>query len=511
MQTKTITVRYLGMREYEETFAAMREFTEKRSSETPDEVWLLEHPHVFTQGKAGKKEHILNSGNVPIVQTDRGGQVTYHGPGQLIIYPLIDLRRNNLGVKKFVNLLEKTVVDTLADYGISAHARDDAPGIYITDSGAKICSLGLRIKKGCSYHGLALNITTDLSYFKRINPCGYKNLQLVNLTELVASKNTIKSEELNDKVIAHLAKNFGYTQMTQTTSLDTEIAKPPPSSLRKPPWIRSKLSATNETAKTKKILHASHLATVCDEAACPNRGECFGRGTATFMIMGSTCTRNCRFCNVTCGRPQPLDSNEPQLLAQTVAALQLKYVVITSVCRDDLNDHGAMHFATCIKALRETNPALRIEVLVPDFCICQDAALKIIAQNPADVFGHNIETVPRLYSAITKSSDYKLSLQLLQKHKQLMPHIPTKSGIMVGLGETDEEICEVFSDLRTHDVDMLTVGQYLQPNLKNIQVTRYVTPEQFQKFAKIARQMGFKYVASGPMVRSSYYAEQQTF
>jgi len=501
IQQLPLTIRNLGLRDYQTAWQEMRAFTEQRNAQTCDEAWLLEHPHVFTQGKAGKAEHVLDAGDVPIMQTDRGGQVTYHGPGQLIVYFLCDIRRAKIGVKQFVHLLEKTVVDTLAEYNIQAQGREDAPGVYLKTNGAKICSLGLRIYRGCSYHGLALNVTTNLDYFKRINPCGFKNLTMANISDFVPD---ISTQELTEKIIKNLKQNFGYESIADPKNQNTTCA----GTMRKPPWIRNKLLSPDEIAKTKKLLHNSNLATVCDEAACPNRNECFGRGTATFMIMGKTCTRNCRFCNVTCGKPLPLDSTEPQRLADTIAIMGLKYVVITSVCRDDLPDEGAEHFVACIQAIRKTNPLIQIEILVPDFQKSIENALNIFSAALPEVFAHNIETVPRLYSSITPSRNYQHSLKLLQAHKQRFPNIATKSGIMVGLGETTEEIKQVLQDLREHDVTLLTIGQYLQPQFDNAKVQRYLTPDEFVELGKYAKEIGFTHVASGPMVRSSYYAEQ---
>lgn len=282
----------------------------------------------------------------------------------------------------------------------------------------------------------------------------------------------------------------------------------PSTCARKPLWIRNKLLSPTEMAKVKKLLRHNMLATVCEEAACPNRTECFGRGTATFIIMGSICTRNCRYCNVTCGKPQALDSTEPARLAQTIAAMSLKYVVLTSVCRDDLKDEGAAHFAACIQETRRQNPNIKIEILVPDFKKGIDQALNILKDAPAEVFGHNLETVPRLYKAITPARNYQHSLQLLLEHKKRFPTIPTKSGLMVGLGEDNEEIKEVLRDLRQHDVDFITIGQYLQPQYSNIPVARFVTPDEFVSLGAYAKEIGFKQAVSGPMVRSSYYADK---
>ncbi|RYY69921.1 MAG: lipoyl synthase, partial [Comamonadaceae bacterium] len=259
----------------------------------------------------------------------------------------------------------------------------------------------------------------------------------------------------------------------------------------------------------KQILRESKLNTVCEEASCPNIGECFGKGTATFMIMGDKCTRRCPFCDVGHGRPDPLDADEPRNLAQTIARLKLKYVVITSVDRDDLRDGGAQHFVDCIRATRELSPTTTIEVLVPDFRGRDDRALEILKAAPPDVMNHNLETIPRLYKEARPGSDYAFSLNLLKKFKALHPGIPTKSGLMVGLGETDEEILQVMRDMREHGIDMLTIGQYLAPSTSHLPVRRYVHPDTFRMFGAKAKEMGFSHAAVGAMVRSSYHADQQ--
>jgi len=280
--------------------------------------------------------------------------------------------------------------------------------------------------------------------------------------------------------------------------------------LRKPDWIRVRAgSASTRFYEIKNILREHRLHTVCEEASCPNIGECFGKGTATFMIMGDKCTRRCTFCDVAHGRPEPLDAEEPLNLARTIAALKLAYVVITSVDRDDLRDGGAGHFVDCIRAVREHSPATRIEVLVPDFRGRLDRALEILEAAPPDVMNHNLETVPRLYRQARPGSDYAHSLRLLQEFKQRVPNIPTKSGLMVGLGEEDDEILQVMRDLRAHDVDMLTVGQYLAPSTHHFPVQRYVHPDTFAVFEREGRAMGFSHTASGPLVRSSYFADEQ--
>ena len=282
--------------------------------------------------------------------------------------------------------------------------------------------------------------------------------------------------------------------------------------LRKPEWIRVKAPTGEHAARfgeIKKILREHNLHSVCEEASCPNIGECFGKGTATFMIMGDICTRRCPFCDVGHGRPNPLDADEPKNLAKTIAALKLKYVVITSVDRDDLRDGGAGHFVDCIRQVREQSPQTQIEVLVPDFRGRVDRALAILEAAPPDVMNHNLETVPRLYKEARPGSDYAFSLNLLKRFKEFAPGVPTKSGLMVGLGETDEEILQVMRDMREHGIDMLTIGQYLAPSGHHLPVRRYVHPDTFKMFEAEAAKMGFSHAAVGALVRSSYHADKQ--
>lgn len=278
---------------------------------------------------------------------------------------------------------------------------------------------------------------------------------------------------------------------------------------RKPDWIRVRLPSGDQINAIKHMLRDKKLHTVCEEASCPNLPECFSHGTATFMIMGDICTRRCAFCDVAHGRPLALDADEPKNMAESIAAMKLKYVVITSVDRDDLRDGGAQHFVDCIREARALNPNTKIEVLVPDFRGRMDVALDIMGEALPDVFNHNIETVPHHYKAVRPGSDYVHSLELLQKFKQRYPGIPTKSGLMLGLGETNEQIIETLKDMRRYDIDMLTMGQYLQPSRNHLPVKRFVTPAEFDELGQTARDLGFTHVASGPMVRSSYHADKQ--
>ena len=284
---------------------------------------------------------------------------------------------------------------------------------------------------------------------------------------------------------------------------------PTTSLLRKPDWIRVRIRANPEITRIKDILRRRKLASVCEEASCPNLPECFSHGTATFMIMGEICTRRCPFCDVAHGSPKELDHNEPGELAEAVQEMGLKYVVVTSVDRDDLKDSGAAHFAQCISSVRSLNPDTTIEVLVPDFRGRMDIAVEILSATPPDVFNHNLETVPRLYKKARPGADYKWSLELLKAFKSHNAGVPTKSGLMLGLGETNDEVIDVMKDLRAHNVEMLTLGQYLQPSRDHLAVERFVHPDEFDELARVANELGFHHVASGPLVRSSYHADLQ--
>ena len=285
--------------------------------------------------------------------------------------------------------------------------------------------------------------------------------------------------------------------------IPTEILPP------KPQWLRVRVRSNPEIERTKEILRNRSLASVCEEASCPNLPECFSRGTATFMIMGEICTRRCPFCDVAHGKPKPLDDNEPRNLASAIEEMKLTYVVITSVDRDDLKDSGASHFSRCIEEVKMSNPQIIVEVLVPDFRGRKEIALRTLSRTPPDVFNHNLETIPRLYKKVRPGADYAWSLSLLKSFRQLNPNVPTKSGLMLGLGEHLSEVRSVMSDLRENNVDMVTLGQYLQPSKQHLKVERFVSPEEFEDLADFGRSLGFKSVASGPLVRSSYHADLQ--
>ncbi len=312
---------------------------------------------------------------------------------------------------------------------------------------------------------------------------------------------------LSNKVTSQKIAGIKEIDAAKTSRIPIKIIPQPIQ--RKPEWIRMKAPDGVRYQEIKRVLRDNNLHTVCEEASCPNIGECFSNGTATFMILGDICTRRCPFCDVAHGKPLPPDANEPENLARTIAQMKLKYVVITSVDRDDLLDGGAQHFADCIAAVRAQSPHIKIEILVPDFRGRLGVALEILRTAPPDVMNHNLETIPRLYKQARPGSDYQNSLNLLKAFGEMYPHIPTKSGLMLGLGETDEEILTVMQDLRTHNVSMLTLGQYLQPSIHHLPVMRYVEPAIFESLRQKADDMGFNNTASGPMVRSSYHADAQ--
>eukprot|EP01030_Chromulinospumella_sphaerica_P002481 gene2481-2430_t len=545
----TIDIRLLGRVDYASTVQAMQDYTATRTPSDPDTLWICEHPPLYTQGIAGKSDHVLDPGEIPVIATNRGGQVTFHGPGQVVAYPLIDLQRAGYFVKEYVYRVEEAVIRTLAHFGITGHRVAGAPGIYVRlddphshamlpqrpqkRTGAeaptpdfeglgKIAALGIKVSRHCTYHGVALNVDMDLEPYDRINPCGYAGLKTVDLStigvhttweeaaQVLGQQLSIRTPEVVREAQSTEAYNPLAKQKAAAKLSRIPIKVEQGEVIKKPEWIRVKAgSPTTRFYEIKEILREHKLHTVCEEASCPNIGECFGKGTATFMIMGDKCTRRCPFCDVGHGRPDPLDKDEPLNLAKTIAALKLKYVVITSVDRDDLRDGGSGHFVECIQNIRELSPQTQIEILVPDFRGRDDRALEILKAAPPDVMNHNLETAPRLYKEARPGSDYQFSLNLLKKFKALHPNVPTKSGIMVGLGETDEEILQVMRDMREHNIDMLTIGQYLAPSNSHLPVRRYVHPDTFKMFEEEAYKMGFSHAAVGAMVRSSYHADQQ--
>ena len=498
-----------------------------------DVVLLLEHTPVFTIGRHGDVSHLvvsedfLSEKKIPVIRVERGGEITYHGPGQIVAYPILDLKKNGRSVKAYVGALEKAMLRTAGDLGVTATRNPVNPGIWVNNR--KMGSIGVAIRHGITFHGLALNVNLDLAPFTWINPCGLEGVQMTSLEKETGSPVSVAFAR--QRMWHHLAELAG-TDPDFVGLADLEARLPKPSSAAplinhpnrpvqkkssgnsqparrtaKPRWLRRHLPSGPEHEKVRNLIHTQGLHTVCQQARCPNQFECFSQQTATFLILGDRCTRNCRFCNVLPGPEQLPDPDEPRRVAEAARKLNLKYVVITSVTRDDIPDGGAALFAETIYQIRQAIDGVQVEVLIPDFQGDPDALATVLEACP-DVLNHNIETVPRLYGIARPQAEYRRSLTLLRRVADHPAGIPPKSGIMLGLGESNPEIQECLEDLLTAGCRLLTLGQYLQPTRNHIPVARYVPPKEFDTWKKKALEMGFSHVASGPFVRSSYHARE---
>lgn len=537
----------LGLTDYRNAYQIQKDLVVERSKNLiSDTLVILEHPPIITVGRAGKKKNIIDSirpsdqtppeqdsragrgglARPEIVETDRGGDVTCHYPGQIVVYPIIDLRERNKDIHKYLRDLEEVIINFLELYNINAVRRSNFTGVWV--NGKKIASIGIGVKQWITYHGFALNIDSDLSYFDTIIPCGISNVEMTSLEKLLGKKVDrikIRKEVLNSffKIFSNgkqplVAAGFSPRNQTEIRNLPRPVGTPPKAgslagkvattSKTIPVWIKKRVSAGNNGSKVRQILADKKLNTVCQSAVCPNINECFNRGTATFMILGDVCTRNCSFCAVKKGKPVPLpDPTEPRRIAEAVKELSLSYVVITSVTRDDLKDGGAECFAETVNAICQLNSETKIELLIPDFQGNKKSIRKVVESKPT-VIGHNIEMVPSLYPHIRPKAQYICSLQLLQTIKNMNKNIYTKSGLMLGLGEKYKEVIEVMKELGKANCDILTLGQYLQPNKQCVSMNRYLTTEEFKKYKVVAEKMGFQSVASGHFVRSSYHADK---
>jgi lipoate-protein ligase B len=441
-----VAVRRLGLTEYETTWRAMQAFTAGRTPSTRDEIWLTEHPPVYTLGLAGRREHLLRTSEIPAIKVDRGGQITYHGPGQLVAYLLFDLRRTRLGVRDMVRAIEHAMIEWLASVAIEGYGKTAAPGVYVDVRGreSKLAALGLKVRNGCTYHGLAMNVAMEFAAVRR-----YRSLRLSGTRRHAARRSRRRSRRRPGRRRARTDSRPSPYRIHPTMTAPTPplpdnaagvkhrgdaktarvmaripIQPIPVERLKKPDWIRVRAPSSPRFYEIKKILREHNLHTVCEEASCPNIGECFSKGTATFMIMGDICTRRCPFCDVGHGRPLPLDADEPVNLARTIAALKLRYVVITSVDRDDLRDGGAQHFVDCIRAVREHSSAhADRSARAPISAAGLDRALAILRLRPPDVMNHNLEQVPRLYRARRAPvSDYTPFAQAARRfHRSAFP------------------------------------------------------------------------------------------
>jgi lipoic acid synthetase len=492
---KEIQIIELGTLDYEKALVRQRQMVDERIKErSPDCLLLVEHPPVVTIGRSGSlsdlhvSKRVLEEKGVALQQVERGGRATFHGPGQLVAYPIVKVADKDLHA--FLKRLIDTAADVLRSYGLDPQYREGQPGVWV--NGAKIASVGLAVRKWVTYHGIALNVTTDLGWFDLIIPCGQPGEKITSM----------ENEMGRFVKMAEVKKRF-------VTKLLTRLASKSPGATesklgRDPKWLVLPTTDRNAVGRMEKRLADLKLSTVCQRAHCPNLGECFARGTATFMIMGTRCTRRCRFCAVDKGIPGPVDENEPVRVAQAVQLLRLNHAVVTSVTRDDLPDGGAAQFAQTIRQIRKTCKDVYVEVLVPDFNGSVKALQSVCVSRP-DVFNHNIETVARLYAVVRPVAKYRRSLAILSY--AFSQGLWVKSGLMLGLGETQNEIKKTLLDLKHAGCAALTLGQYLAPSKGHIPVARYVSPKEFQMWAETARNMGFKAVAAGPLVRSSYRAD----
>lgn len=415
---------------------------------------------------------------------ERGGCATFHGPGQLVVYPIVSLTTKD--VHLHLNRLLETAVMVLQSFGLQTELKPGQPGVWI--GGAKIASVGIAVKRWVAYHGIALNIDTDITWFDLIVPCGRSDERITSLKRALGK--TIALSEVKRRFTALFRQVFGYV----------DSAGP----RERPKWLKGPTLDPRTVGRMEKRLRRLRLATVCQSAHCPNIGECFGRGTATFMILGTHCTRSCGFCAVERGAPMAVDPQEPSRVARAAQILALKHVVVTSVTRDDLSDGGARQFAGTIECIRKDCGDSKVEVLVPDF-IGDVNALQIVCDVKPDVFNHNVETVPRLYDRIRPQANYRRSLSVLSFAASRGMFV--KSGLMLGFGETEHEVSHVLEDLKNVGCRSVTIGQYLPPSKDHVPVQRYVPPEEFEQWALAARSIGFESVASGPLVRSSYRAD----
>ncbi len=535
---RKLNVRWLGNLPYSEALILQKGLKESVAGEhNPyDYLLLLEHNNVITIGRTGDTNNLLldseelEKKGIEFFETDRGGDITFHGKGQLIGYPIMRLQ-DPKKVIPFVRSLEQTIIKTLDSFDIEAFSKEDDTGVWTSEG--KIASIGVKVSKWTTYHGFALNIFDKLEGFDFINPCG-------NQEEKIASVHTFNTEISFDDVVNKITETFtaefGYKdvgiQMSQFTptqlkkhkkhEIDEMLDKGVfqknnnlvpitikgllPNEPERPEWMKVKANLGKDYRDLKNLISEKKLNTVCEEASCPNIYECWSMGTATFMIMGDTCTRACGFCDVNTGKPNDLDDLEPLRVAESVLTMELTHAVITSVNRDDLPDGGSIFFAQTINEVKRLNPSTSVEVLIPDFKGDKGAIDNIIEASP-EVLNHNLETVPRLQREIRTAASYGRSLSLLQYAKESAFLGKTKTGLIVGMGEEFEEVIAVLEDLSQINVDIVTIGQYLRPTAKHRPIHRYVDKEEFIKYKSIGESFGIPHIESGPLVRSSYHAK----
>jgi len=503
-----LRARWLGLVPYTEAEALQRAVHEHG---VDDYLLLQEHPHVYTLGSSAKLEHVLRDPDevgAQLVQADRGGDVTYHGPGQLVGYPIVSLaewRAGQRDVVAYVRKLESVLVAVCDDFGIDAGRSRGYTGVWVGDE--KIAAIGVRVSRGRTRHGFALNVDPDLSMFEHIVPCGIRDRGVTSMSRLLGRK--LEMHEVVDRVVSRFAEAFadGPADRADVAWRRPERPDGVPVALtaKRPDWMRVRARFDDGYLELKRLARGLELHTVCEEAGCPNIYECWADRTATFMINGDRCTRACGFCQIDTRKPMPLDLDEPQRVADAVAALGLAHAVITCVARDDLPDGGASAFAATVDAIRATSPGTAVELLIAD-CKGDPAALAAIFDARPDVLNHNLETVARLQRAVRPSAGYARSLAVLGRARAA--GLVTKSGLILGMGETDAEVRQAMADLRSVGVEILTIGQYLRPTASHLPVERWWHPDEFAALAEYGDSLGFAHVESGPLVRSSYHARE---
>ena len=535
---RELNIRWLGKLPYGEAYILQKGLHSATSQESSpfDYLLLLEHNNVVTIGRSGDinnllvSKNILSENNIEFFETDRGGDITFHGDGQLIGYPIIRLD-DPKKVVPFVRKIENVIIDTLAELSIEAFSKTDDTGVWTKEG--KIASIGIKVSKWTTLHGFSLNISENTKGFDFINPCGSSDEHVVSIqqydetvsfkevTEIISRKfvEIFKYEKV-DKQFSQFTprqlkkkKEFHIDQLVNNgvfnayknsvpITLNSSIKSEP----ERPEWMKVKANLGKDYLSLKSLIKEKRLNTVCEEASCPNIYECWSMGTATFMIMGDTCTRACGFCDVNTGKPCDLDMDEPYRVAESVKIMGLTHAVITSVNRDDLDDGGSAFFAKTIDEVRLENNQTSIEVLIPDFKGSKDAIDNIINANP-EVLNHNLETVPRLQREIRTAASYGRSLALLQYAKESHFLGKTKTGLIVGMGEEFEEVIAVLKDLSRINIDIVTIGQYLRPTQRHRLIDRYVSEEEFEQYKTIGQELGIPHIESGPLVRSSYHAK----
>ena len=514
MENDSLQIRDCGVEDFRETLELQHRLVEqRRQNEIGDTVLIVEHQPVITLGARQSANKLLierdklSAKGIDVVEIRRGGGATAHNPGQLVFYPILNLQELRLDINEYIRTLEQIGIELLKQLGVEAQRRKGFPGLWVKNNSQlstlnsqfrKIASIGVRVSRQITHHGMAINIQNDLSIFEAIVPCGLENIKMTSVFNETGKKYPM--QEVKNKLKTLLLEHFGKTEGRRQK---TEKGR------RLPDWLRRPMPTAGKYSKTSDIVSSLGIETICMSANCPNRGQCWARGTATVLILGNICTRGCKFCSVAKGKPKPADTTEPARIAELAKKLNLHYLVITSVNRDDLSDSGAAHFRDCINKVRRQCLGIKFEILTPDFRDYQTKAIDILAEATPFVFAHNVETVPSLYKKARAGGDYKRSLNLLKIAKDKYGNTPTKSSIMLGLGETDEEVEEVLKDLRAAGCSRLTIGQYLKPSKGSLEVINYVTPAKFDWWKQKAIDLGFDWVISAPFARSSYFAEME--